>query len=84
MILSLLLYCRYKKFQSVPFFIPSENGIAEIPENIIEFEGLEQEECAEKMGISRPAFQRILLAARESNPDRGRQFYPEYLFCALS
>lgn len=26
--------------------------------------GLEQEECAEKMGISRPTFQRILTAAR--------------------
>jgi predicted DNA-binding protein (UPF0251 family)/DNA-directed RNA polymerase subunit RPC12/RpoP len=31
--------------------------------------GLEQEECADRMGVSRPTFQRILLSAREKIAD---------------
>ncbi|NLA86192.1 MAG: DUF134 domain-containing protein [Clostridiales bacterium] len=61
---------------AIPFFIPSTTDVAEIPENILkleeleavrlkDLEGLEQSECAEKMGVSRPTFQRILLSARE-------------------
>lgn len=34
-----------------------------------DLEGLEQAECAEKMEVSRPTFQRILLAAREKIAD---------------
>ena len=52
----------------------------EVPENVLkleeleavrlkDLEGLEQSECAEKMGVSRPTFQRILLAAREKIAD---------------
>lgn len=65
---------------SVPYFIPSDKEIPEVPENILkleeleairlkDLEGLEQEECAEKMEVSRPTFQRILLAAREKIAD---------------
>lgn len=32
-------------------------------------EGLEQEECAERMHVSRPTFQRILMSAREKIAD---------------
>lgn len=34
-----------------------------------DLEGLEQEECAEKMNVSRPTFQRILVAARSKLAD---------------
>lgn len=34
-----------------------------------DLEGLNQEECAEKMEVSRPTFQRILLSAREKVAD---------------
>jgi predicted DNA-binding protein (UPF0251 family)/DNA-directed RNA polymerase subunit RPC12/RpoP len=71
---------RIEKLPAVPFFIPSEKGIAEVPEIIVkleeleavrlkDLEGLEQEECAEKMSVSRPTFQRILLSAREKIAD---------------
>lgn len=60
----------------VPYFIPSDKNIDEIPENILkleeleairlkDMEGLEQSECAERMKVSRSTFQRILLSARE-------------------
>lgn len=64
----------------VPYFIPSKKDIVEIPENILkleeleavrlkDLEGLEQGECAEKMEVSRPTFQRILISAREKIAD---------------
>jgi len=34
-----------------------------------DLEGLEQEECAEKMNISRPTFQRVLYSARQKIAD---------------
>lgn len=77
---------RPKKWRSIenlpaaPFFIPSEQGLEDEAENILnleeleairlkDLEGLEQREGAEKMGISRPTFQRILLSAREKIAD---------------
>lgn len=58
----------------------SETEVAELPENILkleeveairlkDLEGLEQGECAERMEVSRPTFQRILLSAREKLAD---------------
>lgn len=74
---------KWRKIENVPavaYFIPSEKGVAEVPENILkleeleavrlkDLEGLEQSECAEKMEVSRPTFQRILLSAREKIAD---------------
>ncbi len=65
---------------SIPYFIPSETEVEELSENILkleeleairlkDLEGLEQGECAEKMEVSRPTFQRILLSAREKVAD---------------
>jgi predicted DNA-binding protein (UPF0251 family) len=65
---------------AIPYFIPAEADIAELPENILkleeleairlkDLEGLEQGECAERMEVSRPTFQRILLSAREKIAD---------------
>lgn len=67
---------RIEHVPTVPYFIPSEKGVDEIPENVLkleeleairlkDLEGLEQSECAEKMEVSRPTFQRILSSARE-------------------
>lgn len=71
---------RIENFPVIPYFIPSEKDIAEVPANILkleeleairlkDLEGLEQSECAEKMEVSRPTFQRILLSAREKIAD---------------
>ena len=74
---------KWRKIENVPtipYFTPSETSIVEIPENILkleeleairlkDLEGLEQGECAEKMEVSRPTFQRILLSAREKIAD---------------
>jgi predicted DNA-binding protein (UPF0251 family)/DNA-directed RNA polymerase subunit RPC12/RpoP len=65
---------------SIPYFVPAEEGIAELPENVLkleeleairlkDLEGLDQSECAEQMEVSRPTFQRILLSAREKIAD---------------
>ena len=65
---------------AIPYFIPSENGLDELAENVLkleeleairlkDLEGLEQTECAERMEVSRPTFQRILLSAREKVAD---------------
>lgn len=65
---------------TIPYFVPSETEIAELPENTLkleeleairlkDLEGLEQGECAERMEVSRPTFQRILLSAREKVAD---------------
>lgn len=64
----------------IPYFVPSEKEVEELPENILkleeleairlkDLEGLEQGECAERMEVSRPTFQRILLSAREKVAD---------------
>ncbi len=64
----------------IPYFVPSETEVEELPENILkleeleairlkDLEGLEQGECAQRMEVSRPTFQRILLSAREKVAD---------------
>jgi len=74
---------KWRKIENMPaisYFIPSDKDIAEVPKNILkleeleavrlkDLEGLEQSECAEKMEVSRPTFQRILLSAREKITD---------------
>ena len=61
-------------------FIPSEKADDNISKNVLKIEELEairlkdiqkleQNECAEKMHISRPTFRRILLSAREKIAD---------------
>lgn len=74
---------KWRKIENVPtvaYFVPSEKAIVEISENVLkleeleairlkDLEGLEQGECADKMGGSRPTFQRILLSAREKIAD---------------
>ncbi|MDF3003453.1 MAG: hypothetical protein K0Q48_3572 [Bacillota bacterium] len=65
---------------TVPYFIPSEKDFPESEKNILKLEeleairlkdllGMEQEECAANMGVSRPTFQRILISAREKVAD---------------
>ena len=71
---------KIENIPSIPYFVPSNTDIAEVPENILkleeleairlkDLEGLEQGECAEKMEVSRPTFQRILISAREKIAD---------------
>ena len=71
---------RIENIPTIPYFIPSEKDVMEVPENILkleeleairlkDLEGLEQGECAEKMEVSRPTFQRILISAREKIAD---------------
>lgn len=71
---------KIENMPAIPYFIPSDKDVAEVPENILkleeleavrlkDLEGLEQSECAEKMEVSRPTFQRILLSAREKITD---------------
>lgn len=71
---------RIENIPTIPYFVPSDKDVDEIPENILkleeleairlkDLEGLEQSECAEKMEVSRPTFQRILLSAREKIAD---------------
>lgn len=71
---------RIENIPTVPYFVPSDKDVTEIPRNLLkleeleairlkDLEGLEQEECAEKMEVSRPTFQRILLSAREKIAD---------------
>lgn len=74
---------KWRKIAHVPavsYFVPSERGTGEVSENILKLEeleairlkdldGLEQSECADKMEVSRPTFQRILLSAREKIAD---------------
>ena len=73
-------WSKIENVPSIPYFVPSDIGVSEIPENILkieelealrlkDLEGLEQEECAVKMEVSRPTFQRILIAAREKVAD---------------
>ncbi|MFZ7103606.1 MAG: DUF134 domain-containing protein [Peptococcaceae bacterium] len=74
---------KWRKIENVPaiaYFVPSDKEIPEVQENILkleeleavrlkDLEGLEQGECADKMEVSRPTFQRILLSAREKIAD---------------
>lgn len=65
---------------AIPYFVPSEKDVEHVAENILkleeleairlkDLEGLEQGECAVRMEVSRPTFQRILLSAREKVAD---------------
>lgn len=71
---------RIEHIPAVPYFVPSDKALAGVAVNILkleeleavrlkDLEGLEQEECAERMAVSRPTFQRILLSAREKIAD---------------
>lgn len=74
---------KWRKIEQIPttsYFVPSEQGFAGVSENVLKLEelealrlkdltGLDQSECAEKMEVSRPTFQRILLSAREKIAD---------------
>lgn len=74
---------KWRKIEHIPttsYFVPSETDKADLPENILkleeleairlkDLEGLEQEECAARMEVSRATFQRILLSAREKLAD---------------
>ena len=74
---------KWRKIENVPVvpcFVPSDKDIPEVEKNILkleeleairlkDLEGLEQEECAFKMEVSRPTFQRILISAREKIAD---------------
>ena len=71
---------KIENIPTVPYFVPSDEDIPEIDKNILkleeleairlkDLEGLEQEECAAKMEVSRPTFQRILISAREKVAD---------------
>ena len=74
---------KWRKIESLPSvrnFLPSDEDISNQPVNILkveeleavrlkDLEGLEQTQCAENMGVSRPTFQRILSSAREKIAD---------------
>lgn len=74
---------KWRKIENVPAiadFVPSNRPCEEIPGNILkleeleairlkDLEGLEQEQCADRMEVSRPTFQRILLSARAKIAD---------------
>lgn len=74
---------KWRKIEHIPTvsrFAPAGKCVAELPEIIIKLEELEairlkdleklgQEECADRMEVSRPTFQRILLSAREKIAD---------------
>ncbi|MGO5051049.1 DUF134 domain-containing protein [Lachnospiraceae bacterium LCP25S3_G4] len=74
---------KWRKIESipaVPYFVPMEHEVEGVEVNVLlleeaeairlkDLEGLEQIECAERMEVSRPTFQRILLSAREKIAD---------------
>lgn len=74
---------KWRKIENIPgqtAFIPVRDENIQIENNVLKFEELEairlkdllgydQVECAEKMEVSRPTFQRILLSAREKIAD---------------
>ncbi|MBR0598283.1 DUF134 domain-containing protein [Sinanaerobacter chloroacetimidivorans] len=71
---------KIENIPAIPYFVPSEQDIPELPKNVLkleeleairlkDLEGLEQEECASRMEVSRPTFQRILISAREKIAD---------------
>ncbi|MEW6771983.1 MAG: DUF134 domain-containing protein [Bacillota bacterium] len=60
-------HCTYFKPAGIPLRDLEEVGLSveEVEAlRLKDIEGLEQEECADRMGISRPTFQRILVGAR--------------------
>ena len=74
---------KWRKVSFIPgvrYFIPTGVPKCELEENILkieeleamrlkDLEGLEQEDCADRMEVSRQTFQRILLTAREKVTD---------------
>ncbi len=71
---------RIEHIPALPYFVPADKPLAGVAANILkleeleavrlkDLEGLEQEECAERMAVSRPTFQRILISAREKIAD---------------
>lgn len=71
---------KIENIPTVPYFIPSDKDLPEVGKNILkleeleairlkDLEGMEQEECAARMEVSRPTFQRILISAREKIAD---------------
>jgi len=74
---------KWRKIEHIPQilrFYPESAGFAAVGENILrleeieairlkDLEGLEQEECATRMEVSRPTFQRILISARKKIAD---------------
>lgn len=64
----------------VPYFVPMNEKVEGVEVNVLlleeveairlkDLEGLEQAECAQRMEVSRPTFQRILISAREKIAD---------------
>lgn len=71
---------RIEHIPTVENFVPSDREAEEFDKNTLkleelealrlkDLEGLEQVECAEKMKVSRPTFQRILFSARKKVAD---------------
>jgi len=74
---------KWRKIENIPQilrFYPEQSGQAWGGENILrleeieairlkDLEGLEQEDCANRMEVSRPTFQRILVSARKKIAD---------------
>ncbi len=71
---------RISEMPSITCFMPSDDVEGGTPENVLKLEelealrlkdldGLDQRDCAARMAISRPTFQRILLSAREKVAD---------------
>lgn len=60
-------HCTFFKPAGIPLYRLEEVslGVEEVEAiRLKDLEGLEQEECADRMGISRPTFQRLLTGAR--------------------
>ncbi len=74
---------KWRRIENMPrfqHFTPIGQGHGTVEENVLkleeleavrlkDLEGLEQEDCATRMEVSRPTFQRILIAAREKIAD---------------
>lgn len=71
---------RVEFIPSVQYFVPSDIDVDKLQENVLrveeleairlkDLEGLEQEDCAARMEVSRQTFQRVLNAAREKIAD---------------
>ncbi|MCK9626760.1 MAG: DUF134 domain-containing protein [Bacteroidales bacterium] len=75
------LKCRYLSHEAkIKYFKPAGVGVRDLEIVILQkdeiealrlkdFEGLSQDECAEKMNVSQPTFHRILLNARKKLSD---------------
>jgi predicted DNA-binding protein (UPF0251 family) len=73
--------CRYLSHEAkIKYFKPAGVGVRDLEIVILQkdeiealrlkdFEGLSQDECAEKMNVSQPTFHRILLNARKKLSD---------------